>query len=171
MLMLMLMLMLMFNAKASCQFIPIGIATQGSYGYQTKTQYDSLKIIAKAVLSRIDFHVGANVQGFSSLTTNVCYYQDLGASCLVHINFAGVSNQTYITFTLPFTSANFSEGTQQQFCVPIVKDAGSGLLTADGKVTITNNSTTATCYKTINSLTWTATLTKQISGTFQYFKQ
>ena len=129
-------------------------------GYSVFADYEGLT----------DFSATANPQGFSAITINLAYYSRMGN--LVHciVRFTGTSNATTLTFTLPYATANESGGTvlHQVLSAQIV-DNGS-TQAGPGKLTLSNNSTTATATKDGNATAWTNANSKTFICEFFYRK-
>lgn len=113
-----------------------------------------------------DFTVGAAVVGFSSLTTNIVWYNYNPQTklCTVSFLFNGTSDNIALTFTAPFTSAAIDQN------IACVLNTNNGVAsTTIGRLRILASQTTVDVGRDRNLAAWTASGTKVAFGTFSYF--
>jgi hypothetical protein len=111
-----------------------------------------------------DWHTSANVQGFSSLTSNYCRYKKIGKRIDVWFNFAGVSNDTFIRFTAPETAT----GIPQSIGIVSLMTDNSVVLSTNGVCLINGSGTTIYVYKDGTGGAWTASNNKGCTGHLSY---
>lgn len=112
-----------------------------------------------------DFSTGSNPQGFASFTTKKVWYKKIGRMVWVSFQIVGTSNQTYISFTLPYTIA---AGVHPTVVIQTV-DAGTtqpypGLCQSGA----TPPTASMVCYKRVDGLGFSSTGIKGVIGQFWY---
>ena len=108
-----------------------------------------------------DYSASSTIVGWSSYTTKLIYYKDIGKTRLVYIHFDGTSNSTSTSFTLPSACTNtMSFGGQIR-----TDDNGNANL---GHYVLTANTSTVNCYYGVSAAAWTASGTKRLLGQFTY---
>jgi hypothetical protein len=116
----------------------------------------------------IDFSQQTTLVGWSTITGIRYRYKVVGSIVYVNIAITGTSNSTSLTFTLPILP-KFNTSAQLGYAIDSV-----GGFNAGGFIRILANDLTATPLRPTSStnsalvLTWTASGTKEISGTFFY---
>jgi hypothetical protein len=112
-----------------------------------------------------DYAGTSTVDGWSAYTTKIINYKKIVGK-LVFVQFAivGTSDEDFVTFTLPYTSAN--TGT-------ITTGSGFGVnngsaLTTPIRINLNPNTDTVQCYKDMAAAVWTASGNKQVRGQFWY---
>jgi hypothetical protein len=113
-----------------------------------------------------DCHVYANVQGYSSITTNQCLYKKLGNTIKIWFTFDGTSNSSATSFMLPYyPSTNYAA--TQHFIGYGYNTYGS---TTDFPINITiiTNVSSATIAVMTGSNAFGTSGTKRVSGSFDY---
>jgi hypothetical protein len=110
-----------------------------------------------------DYHVTANVQGFSSLTANQVYYKKVGKTVTIYFKFYGTSNSTALTFTAPYSPL-----TGMEFVGTCLKVVDNGISSSYSGSSSIDGSTTVTVRPNYNTSLWTNSGDKRCNGTIQY---
>lgn len=110
-----------------------------------------------------DYSNISSIVGWSSFTLKQIFYKKVGKTVWVQFLIAGTSNNTSVTFTLPFTS--ISAGATQGG--PIAA-TDNGIGSANAVVVIGGGSATVSCYQSIGGALWTASGVKEVFGQFSY---
>lgn len=107
-----------------------------------------------------DYSSISTIFGWGSFSTKIFNYKKIGRLVFINIEFAGGSDSSVITFTVPFSSASRSV-----FALGVTSN--NGAIEAAGHGIIDISSTTVTLYR-YNETTFTAFGTKIASGSFFY---
>lgn len=110
-----------------------------------------------------DYFGSCNPVGWAVAPTGFLHYLKVGK--VVHVRFliTGTSNANSVSFDLPYTSKNDNDNNN------IIKIQDNTTTVSFGLLVVTANSVTATCYPAASTtLTWTASNTKSVRGTFSY---
>lgn len=103
-----------------------------------------------------------NATGFSSKTDDSGSYTQVGKTVIFRVSITGTSNATTLTFTLPVASVAVQTG------LPIlIRDNGT-TGTDPGRVDLGAASTTATVFRTLAGLGFTASGAKWCIGVLTY---
>jgi hypothetical protein len=110
-----------------------------------------------------DYSGTSTIVGWSSFTTKKIYYKKIGKLVFVDYNLDGTSDNTALTFTLPYaTSTLLPDPTS------IIVWAMNNGVANTGYVRIPANSSTVTFYRDVLGNTWTAANRKYVLGQFFY---
>lgn len=108
-----------------------------------------------------DYSASSTIVGWTSYTTKLIYYKDIGKTRFVYIHLDGTSNSTSTSFTLPSACTNtMNFGGQIR-----TDDNGNTNL---GHYVLTANTSTVNCYYGVSAAAWTASGTKRLIGQFTY---
>lgn len=108
-----------------------------------------------------DYSASSTIVGWSSFTTKLIYYKDIGKTRFIYIHFDGTSNSTSTSFTVPTACTNtMNFGGQIR-----TDDNGTTNL---GHYVLTANTSTVNCYYGVSAAAWTASGTKRLLGQFTY---
>lgn len=122
---------------------------------------------ARGDVARTDYFSTSTKTGWAATPTGNIFYKVVDDMVFVNFSINGTSNSTTTSFTVPETSMA-SLGVN--FYMARMRDGDAFF--DNGFCNLPASSTTVTCY-TDNSKSaadWTATLTKQITGQFWYYK-
>lgn len=108
-----------------------------------------------------DYSATSTIVGWSSYTTKLIYYKDIGKTRFVTYVLAGTSNSTSTTFTVPSASSNTVDTV---FASRAMDNSVEG---ATGLGALLPNSSTVNCYRSALAA-WTASGTKVVAGQFTY---
>lgn len=111
-----------------------------------------------------DYGATSTVVGWAATPTKNIMYKLIGKTCFVQVLIDGTSNDTVVTFTLPYTSANTNASTN---AAVYGYDNGAGL-TGACRAYLAVNSSTVTVYSDMNTGAWTNTGNKGIYGQFWF---
>lgn len=108
-----------------------------------------------------DYSATSTIVGWSSYTTKLIYYKDIGKTRFMYVHIDGTSNSTSTSFTLPSACTNtMSFGGQIR-----TDDNGNTNL---GHYVLLANTSTVNCYYGVSAAAWTASGTKRLLGQFTY---
>lgn len=144
-----------YTAESSADTL---VDTVGGTGVLTRT---ASKIYT---VDYTDYSGTSTITGWSSLSTSIIDYFKIGKLVWVWFSFAGTSDTTTVSFTLPFANANEAH-TLNTACR--ASDNGTDL-TTPGLVRMTANSTTVNVYSDFSLAAWTGSGNKQCEGQFFY---
>jgi len=113
-----------------------------------------------------DYSAVSTIVGWSSFTIKKIYTKKIGRTVFVAFAISGTSNATNVTFTLPYTSSSVTD-LQQANAMASAKNNGS-FLTAAAPCTILSSTSTATCYPSYPTGSWTDSGAKEVFGTLIY---
>ncbi len=132
----------------------------------TLTGDETIAISAKATQGVwTDYAASSTIAGFSGGVVKTIRYLTLGKLVFVDYYLDATSNQTYLTFTVPFASAN----TAVTFDGVITQVQDNSVdIAVPGKSVLAVNSDIVTCYKTVAGGAWTASGNKIAHGSFWY---
>ena len=116
-----------------------------------------------------DYAASSTIVGWSSFTSGRkwIYTHKIGTLVFVSFHLEGTSNDTVVTFTLPYASSNTSFQYIGGAALSLTYDNTLGKTPA-GKAVLPPNSSTVTCYSDGYNGAWTASGTKIVTGTFWY---
>ena len=117
-----------------------------------------------AAIPWTDYAGISTIVGWSSFLTKAISYAVIGKLVFVTYQFAGTSNATTSTFTLPYTSG----AGMTTFSVNRAKDNSGAFV--PGLASINNASGTVNLYPNIISGAWTNSGTKATDGEFWYIR-
>ena len=106
----------------------------------------------------VDYSSTSTVVGWSVTTTKQIRYRIIGRQMFVSFIIEGTSNSTTTTFTLPQQNKNIPQ-------LQYIYAANNGAFAPNSYLYCIANSQTITLYQN-NSITWTASGTKQVYGQF-----
>lgn len=109
-----------------------------------------------------DYSATSTIIGWSSFTTKKLYYKKIGKTVFISFYFAGTSDSTSVTFTLPFTSSN----TLEVLGVGRAYDNGGASIACAVYIHANSDSVGASKDMTGSGGSWTASGTKLIEGQF-----
>lgn len=108
-----------------------------------------------------DYSATSTIVGWSSYTTKLIYYKDIGKTRFMYVNIDGTSNSTSTSFTLPSVCSNtINYGGQMR-----TDDNGNINM---GHFTLASGASTVNCYYGVAAAAWTASGTKRLLGQFTY---
>ena len=108
-----------------------------------------------------DYSASSTIVGWSSYTTKLIYYKDIGKTRFMYVHIDGTSNSTSTSFTVPSACSNtINYGGQVR-----TDDNGNVNL---GHYVLTANTSTVNCYYGVAAAAWTASGTKRLLGQFTY---
>lgn len=108
-----------------------------------------------------NYSASSTIVGWSSYTTKLIYYKDIGKTRFVYIHLDGTSNSTATSFTLPSACTN----TMNFFGQIRTDDNGNINL---GHYVLLAGASTVNCYYGVTAAAWTASGTKRLIGQFTY---
>lgn len=155
------------SAPASTDIIiPIGMfnaqmSSSGNWSIPSNNYFR----LAPGLIETPDMTWAPSVTGFSSTTATTNLYKIRGNTLSMQYRVAGTSNATGFTFTLPFNSrAVGTVGASTIYHLARGTDNTANANTPSA-IQIVDATSTATCFVTLSSSTWTASGTKGIDGT------
>lgn len=110
----------------------------------------------------IDFSEQSTIVGWSSYTTKIIRYKQVGNTIFVHFVIQGTSNSTSTTFTLPYSPKSGIS------VVTNISGAVNNTANNIAWITLTSGSNVVTFLLGTGATAWTNTGTKGIQGQFFY---
>ena len=110
-----------------------------------------------------DYFATSTKTGWAASPTGQIYTKKIGKTVFVAFNITGTSDQTYATFTVPYTSSN----TVANVNVGYALNSGTGV-TNGALILLPANDSIVTLYKGVDAGAWTNSGTKAIQGQFFY---
>jgi hypothetical protein len=114
-----------------------------------------------------DYSATSTVTGWAATPTVGIFYKRLGRLVYVNFSISGTSNDTVVTFTLPYTSVNVSPTNVFGGALTNAADNGA-TLTVASKVRLSGNASTVSCFANMGTGGWTGSGTKTVQGSFWY---
>ena len=110
-----------------------------------------------------DYSATSTIVGFASYTTKLVTYKKVGNLVLVWFDLLGISNDTVVTFTLPYAINSTSDLNN------LGRSVDNGVAqTSPCRVNAPASSSTITVVKDMAGAAWTSSGTKRAAGEFFY---
>jgi hypothetical protein len=108
-----------------------------------------------------DYGGTSTINGWTSFTTNQILYKKIGKLVFVNFFIEGVSDDTVVNFTVPYTTIGTCN-------VSLIIRRMDDSTTAVGLMTLSGSNNVVNCYPAVTGGTWTNSGNKKVYGQFWY---